>query len=688
VGSTRRYGEDTYRLKEISTRIQSRVLVHESSYLLKNSGSLIYWLYSQQVPSSSINQKDIHTFNGMNQLSILDLITVGILMACGLTISMYLKIKSGAPLKNGARPLSLKYIINSDLPIIISLLFISVYINHVVYAHVTLTLLLVNGLSLYLFSLFLIKTCLLYSMKGYEFKKVSYIFYLIVFLTITFYVWALNYQYTHDSGRILNLLDLRYSLLFCVLGGGILDLLKNGRKWLNDQFITLFIKHTSIMASYILIGFIGYYFLEEQLVSPAMAALCKVIIIAVLNLELIRLIETLFQLDYVMRQIPRFIIFRIKISLRILGFIAIIASCFGYLNFGLFFIINLLFTLGTFTFFWRASLFLKTIYTILCNPKYKVSQKFRAFLGVKSHTKLLEILIIRMIMNLALIISFLCGLLEIWGLTTYKITDLYDSFHEGIHLFGLVIYLPQTIRAANIFCVLILLGRVLKAYFVRNHIKQDDKHSIAMVSSLINYAVFIIAIIVALYITGINLKGVMVLTGALFVGIGFGLNRLISDFISGFLLMIHKPIKIGDHIIIDNTEGFVKKIRAVSTELITLSHFHVFIPNTVLIQQPLTNLTLNNNQLCRIKIQLSLQDNFKIEEARQLLLEVGKNSPNVIQDPPNQPSVLFQLSNIELWCIVDDINRLSLTVSDISFAIIHAFNEKKIDIKINSSSLY
>ncbi len=130
----------------------------------------------------------------------------------------------------------------------------------------------------------------------------------------------------------------------------------------------------------------------------------------------------------------------------------------------------------------------------------------------------------------------------------------------------------------------------------------------------------------------------------------------------------------------DNTEGYIKKIGSLSTQLRTITQTDLIIPNSDLITKSITNLTHRNKGLSRIQIKIHLLDNIKIELAKQLLLETTKKISDINQEPPNEPFVLYQLNSLTLWCVIDDIKNISTILSELNFNIMERFNKNDIQI--------
>ncbi len=162
------------------------------------------------------------------------------------------------------------------------------------------------------------------------------------------------------------------------------------------------------------------------------------------------------------------------------------------------------------------------------------------------------------------------------------------------------------------------------------------------VLTLAGYGGFAAVIIISLATAGVNLTGVTVIIGALSVGIGFGLQNVVNNFISGLILMFERPIKKGDWIQVGTTEGYVKKISIRSTIVQTFDRSDVIVPNSELISSQVTNMMLDD-QRGRLRISVGVAYGSDTELVQRLLLEVANSHDQVITDGSTpEPRAFFQ----------------------------------------------
>ena len=197
----------------------------------------------------------------------------------------------------------------------------------------------------------------------------------------------------------------------------------------------------------------------------------------------------------------------------------------------------------------------------------------------------------------------------------------------------------------------------------------------------VGYVGIVIAALAAFSYAGFNLSNLAILAGAFSVGIGFGLQSVVNNFVSGLILLAERPIKVGDLVVVGGEEGHVRKISVRSTEIETSERARVLIPNSCFITEKVKNWTLRDN-IRRIVIPVSVSYGCDPRKVRATLLKVAQANPDVTTTPA--PSVDFDFGadtlNFKLYAFVDDLNKGGSTSTDLRFAILDAFNEAGIAI--------
>jgi len=210
------------------------------------------------------------------------------------------------------------------------------------------------------------------------------------------------------------------------------------------------------------------------------------------------------------------------------------------------------------------------------------------------------------------------------------------------------------------------------------------------ISILIKNAVLIVAVLVGFSMIGINLSSLVIVFGALGIGIGFGLQGVVADFISGFVLIFERPIKEGDRIQVGEMEGEVVQIRLRSAVINTLTNETMIVPNSRLITGTIHNYSyLDERIILRNKVQVHYQSD--LQRATDVLLSVNEKNPYSLEDPASEVRVLeFQDSGIlvELRTWIAKATDKYQALAWINFHIWRRFKEEGVRIPYPQRDLY
>lgn len=215
--------------------------------------------------------------------------------------------------------------------------------------------------------------------------------------------------------------------------------------------------------------------------------------------------------------------------------------------------------------------------------------------------------------------------------------------------------------------------------FKHVHLNKTTENS---ANTVLGYISILIAGLIALSVLGVNLKSLGLLVSALSVGLGFGLQHIVNNFISGILILFERPFRIGDWIVVNDKEGIVRKINIRSTELETFDKALIIIPNADIISGELTNWTLTDSQ-GRLTINVGVGYDSDLEKVLQLAVTATKDDDRILTDPPASAIVTsFDDSSIgiQLRCYIKDVMQRSVIKSDLMMRLQKIFNENGIEI--------
>jgi small-conductance mechanosensitive channel len=202
------------------------------------------------------------------------------------------------------------------------------------------------------------------------------------------------------------------------------------------------------------------------------------------------------------------------------------------------------------------------------------------------------------------------------------------------------------------------------------------------VSSIIGYVGIALSALLAITSAGINLSSLAVVAGALSVGIGFGMQQVVSNFVSGIILLVERPVAVGDWIEVSGQQGIVKKMAVRATQIRTFDRNDIIIPNSNLITQPVTNWTRGSLQ-GRIIIPLTVSVTADSREVARLMIEIAEDQPTIMVNPAPVAFLRTITSTgltFELRAVVADINGGTAVVSEINHQILKRFAEAGISL--------
>jgi small-conductance mechanosensitive channel len=196
-----------------------------------------------------------------------------------------------------------------------------------------------------------------------------------------------------------------------------------------------------------------------------------------------------------------------------------------------------------------------------------------------------------------------------------------------------------------------------------------------------NYAGYVAAIGFALSAAGLDFSNLAIIAGALGVGIGFGLQSIVNNFLSGLILLAERPVRAGDWVDVKGAEGLIKQINVRSTEIETFDNCTIIVPNSLLITEPVKNWT-HRDTIGRFVVTVSAALSADPVKARDIILKAAKDHALVLYHP--EPVVVLrdfgtQGYVFDLRAFVGDIMSGGVVASDIRFAILAAFKENGID---------
>jgi small-conductance mechanosensitive channel len=272
--------------------------------------------------------------------------------------------------------------------------------------------------------------------------------------------------------------------------------------------------------------------------------------------------------------------------------------------------------------------------------------------------------------------------------------DFVRLWSEPYFTLGNVPITPAFLVKTFIFLILIILAVRVSRRLVRSQLRAHTSLDVGQQFAIergTGYVVFIIGLIIGLQTVGINLSSLMVLGGAVGIGIGFGLQTVTNNFIAGIILLIERSIKVGDRVEVGELNGDVVQIGMRATWVRTNDNIVVVVPNSHFTEKPVTNWTADDRQI-RFSIPLGVSYGCDPEKVRDILLGVAVAHPDVLANP--KPDVVFKGFGdssldfeLRVWTI-QQVQTPQILKSDLYFRIFRAFRENGIEIPFPQRDLH
>jgi potassium efflux system protein len=274
-------------------------------------------------------------------------------------------------------------------------------------------------------------------------------------------------------------------------------------------------------------------------------------------------------------------------------------------------------------------------------PDTPTGRWMRRTLGLAADADLRWRHLVLLAVDILLLLFLAFALPATWGVDPETIRAAASSLVTGVKIAGRTISLLDVVLAVGAFFLVMAIVHVLRGV-LREQVLTSMSVPAAVRYSIdagVNFVGLVVAALAGIVTLGVDFSSIALILGALSVGIGLGLQNIANNTISGLILLVERPISVGDWVVVGNNEGIVRRINIRATEIETFQRATVMVPNSLFLQNPITNWTYGDN-VGRVDLAVTVPLDADVRTAEKLLLEVAQANPLVTRVPA--PAVIFR----------------------------------------------
>jgi len=319
--------------------------------------------------------------------------------------------------------------------------------------------------------------------------------------------------------------------------------------------------------------------------------------------------------------------------------------------------------------------------------RYPVGELLEARFGLDAPRRNQLARLTEIALTFALVICALPFLMMQWGFSGADIRDWFKSLFFGIEVGQFRISLARILIGIVLFIVLLFATRLLQRWLREKALQQTrmDPGIANSIDTVVGYLGVSIAALIAVSYAGLDITNLAIVAGALSVGIGFGLQSIVNNFVSGLILLIERPIKVGDRIVVGDQQGLVRRISVRATEIETFDRASLIVPNSELITGRVLNWT-HRDSLGAVNVKVGVGYESDPEQVLAILKKIADDHPEVLRAPA--PMAFFENFGdsalmFTLRVALPDIAQAGRIQSDLRTAILKALRAAGIHIPFN-----
>ena len=381
----------------------------------------------------------------------------------------------------------------------------------------------------------------------------------------------------------------------------------------------------------------------------------------------------------------------LKIPLWLIVFAVLIATALGYISLARFLTQQTVVTGSILIVLYLAHLTISEFTDSFGDPEKSTSRFLSGTFGISQLRREQLGAVSMLALNGLLILAAMPFLALQWGFSWSDVLSWSRHALFGFEFGGLTISLVSIFISIAVFFLGVLFTKIFQRWLDKRILSKNRSQTGAedSIKTGVGYLGVVISALVAFSYAGIGFGNLAIVAGALSLGIGFGLQSIVNNFVSGLILLVERPIKVGDWIGVAGEEGNVRRISVRSTEIETFDRTHIIIPNSELISGTVKNWTLRG-PLGRVTINVGISYDADPDEVHDLLLRITKQHPDVLEYPePFVVLVDFGASSLDfsIRAYLRDITKSLSVRSQLRFEILRALRKAKIEIPFPQSEI-
>ena len=438
-----------------------------------------------------------------------------------------------------------------------------------------------------------------------------------------------------------------------------------------------------------LIGFLAFYTVFSESIIESNLMLAR----NIYSLFLVVNVAWTLQVIISSPKLPKLRYISMLVILAILA--SLVAEWMGYRNLAFSSRRMIVLSFVAFMLFIGIAKIFRDLFNAVDDGTYSWCRRLHNTLGVEHGQKVPGLIWIRLLTTILVWGTFAAFLINAWDYSGGVIEHVRGYIINGFDIGNFRIVPGRMLWALLIFGIIIILSSWIRSQMENNWLRLTSMGPGARdaVVTITGYVMFLAAILAGLSAAGFDFGNIAIIAGALSVGIGFGLQNIVNNFVSGLILLFERPIRKGDWVVVGGTEGVVKDIQIRSTRIETFDRSDVIVPNSELISNQVTNWVLSSNS-GRAIVPVGVAYGTDTEKVRDVLLKVAEENDDVAKtDYVPQPKVLFRefgdsSLNFELRVFLHNVDSRLSVISDLNFAIDKAFREAGIEIPFPQRDLH